>query len=73
MLLPVVALVVQGAVGALPLQEHPLVVELPLPGQPGEVVRAYEQRQQVPQGVVGAVAVVAVVVQKPHHRNLVFF
>ena len=64
---------VRDAVEALPLQEHPLVVELPLPGQQDEVVRAYEQRQQVPQGVVGAVAVVAVVVQKPHHRNLVFF
>ena len=45
-LLPVVALAVQDAVGALPLQEHPLVVGLPSPGQQGEVVLAYEQRQQ---------------------------
>ena len=59
-LLPVVALVVQGAVGALPLQEHPLVVELPSPGQQGEVVLAYEQRQQVVAAVV-AVAVGAMI------------
>ena len=53
-LLLVVVLVVQGAVGTLPLQEHPLVVGLPSPGQPDEVVLAYEQRQQVV-AVVGAV------------------
>jgi len=56
----VVVLVVQGAVETLPLQEHPLVVELTLPGRLGEVVHAYEQRQQVPQGM--AVVVVVVVV-----------
>lgn len=54
-------LVVRDAVEALPLQEHPLVVGLPLPGQQDEVVRAYEQRQQVPQGVVAVVAVVVMV------------
>ena len=56
----VVVLVVQGAVETLPLQEHLLVVELPSPGQPDEVVHAYEQRQQVPQGVVAVVAVAVV-------------
>ena len=57
-LLPVVALVVQDAVEALPLQEHPLVVGLPSPGQQGEVFLAYEQRQQV---VAVAVAVGAMI------------
>jgi hypothetical protein len=59
-LLLVVVLVVQGAVEALPLQEHRLVVGLPSPGQQGEVFLAYEQRQQVVAAVV-AVAVGAMI------------